>query len=51
MIVLLQLTLQDIIENDDIRLDWLFKKSLLLDLVNVSCAELLPECVGSWLDH
>lgn len=26
---------QDIIENDDITLDWMFKMSLLRDLVNV----------------
>ena len=27
---------QNIIENDDIKLDWLFKSSLLNDLINVS---------------
>ena len=27
---------QDILENDDIKLDWLFKSSLISDLANVS---------------
>ena len=31
-------TLQDIIANDDIRLDWMFKYSLMVDLANVSAA-------------
>mgnify|MGYP001546673859 CR=1 FL=1 len=29
-------SLQDILENDDIKLDWMFKSSLILDLTNVS---------------
>lgn len=28
--------LQDILANDDIRLDWMFKYSLMVDLANVS---------------
>ena len=36
-VTLLHLCLfQDILENDDIKLDWVFKNSLITDLVNVS---------------
>ena len=28
--------LQDIVANDEIKLDWIFKKSLIADLANVS---------------
>jgi len=35
------LLLQDIIEDDEIKLDWLFKASLVYDLANVSASNLL----------
>jgi len=34
--------LQDIIEDDKIKLDWFFKASLINDLVKVSVCNLLP---------
>jgi len=34
--------LQDIVRDDEIKLDWFFKASLIHDLVNVSVVLLLP---------
>ena len=36
---------QDILENDDIKLDWMFKCSLVTDLANVSS---IPDNSVSW---
>ena len=33
--------MQDVIEEDEIKLDWFFKASLINDLVNVSVCDLL----------
>ena len=33
---ILLILLQDIVANDEIKLDWIFKKSLISDLANVS---------------
>ena len=30
-------SLQDLLKNDDVKLDWMFKSSLLLDLIKVGC--------------
>lgn len=38
--VLLSFSFKDIIQNFDIRLDWLFKRSLLFDLTNVGIKQL-----------
>ena len=35
------MVLQDIIEDDEIKLDWFFKASMINDLVNVSVYNLL----------
>jgi len=39
------LLLQDIIEDDEIKLDWLFKASLVYDLANVSSSNLLMKLI------
>ena len=35
-------TFQDILENDDIKLDWMFKFSLIMDLANVRAFKKFP---------
>lgn len=36
-------SLQDLLRNDDVKLDWMFKSSLLLDLIKVSRLHLINE--------
>ena len=42
---------QDIIEDDEIKLDWFFKASLAHDLVNVSICNLLSSVESSYFDN
>ena len=37
--------LQDVLENDDIKLDWMFKSSLISDMCNVSILNLIVICM------
>lgn len=36
-------SLQDLLRNDDVKLDWMFKSSLLLDLIKVPSLHLINE--------
>jgi len=49
MLVQLRVVLQDIIEDDEIKLDWFFKASMISDLVNVSSCNLLLSEYFTWL--
>lgn len=43
-------SLQDLLRNDDVKLDWMFKSSLLLDLIKVSRLHLKEKNVYHRID-